>query len=146
VSSNPDVIIVGSGASAVHAAWPLVHAGLRMLMLDVGSRDDRYAPMIPEAPFTTIRRTDRSQHSYFLGDEFEGVPFGRVSVGAQLAPPRAFVNRDADRLTPVESNDFVGMESLARGGLAAGWGAGVARFADADLAGMPITLADLAPN
>jgi choline dehydrogenase-like flavoprotein len=124
----------------------MVHGGLRVLMLDVGSRDDHYASLIPNASFTHIRRTDPSQHRYFLGDEFEGVPFGRVRVGAQLTPPRAFINRDVDDLTPVVSHDFVGMESLARGGLAAGWGAGVARFTDAELAGMPITLADLEPH
>lgn len=152
MSRTADCIIVGSGASAVHAAWPLVKSGLRVLMLDVGSRDERYAPMIPDASFTTIRTTDRTQHRYFLGDRFEGVPFGRMRAGAQLTPPREFINRDAEDLTPVRTTDFVGMESLAMGGLASGWGAGVGRFTNDELkendaAHAPaVTLAELAPH
>ena len=80
--NTADVIIVGSGASAVHAARPLVAAGKSVLMLDVGSRDDRYADLIPSGTFSHVRRTDSQQHRYFLGDRFEGVPFGEVRVGA----------------------------------------------------------------
>jgi len=39
-SGAVDVLIVGSGASAVNAAVPLVQAGLRVRMLDVGYRDE----------------------------------------------------------------------------------------------------------
>lgn len=139
-----DVIIVGSGASAVHAAWPLVMAGRNVLMLDVGSRDDVYAPLIPDGTFSQVRRSDPQQHRYFLGDRFEGVPFGRVRVGAQLTPPREFINRDVDDLTPVETPDFVGMESLGVGGLASGWGAGVCRFTEDELA--PVSTSEMAPH
>lgn len=141
-----DVIVVGSGASAVHAAWPLVEAGLSVLMLDVGYRDHVYEPLIPDKPFEEIRRTDPEQHRYFLGDRFEGVTLGSVRVGAQLTPPRAFIRHGTDELTPIESERFAGMESLARGGLASGWGAGVARFTDEDLARTPLRAADLAPH
>ncbi len=144
--TKADVIIVGSGASAAHVACPLVEAGLKVLMLDVGELDERYAPLIPEGTFSHIRRTDQNQHRYFLGDSFEGVPFGGVRVGAQLTPPRSFITRRVDELTPVVSKDFIGMESLALGGLAAGWGAGLARFDDGDLQGVPLTAKDLAPH
>lgn len=141
-----DVVIVGSGASGVHAAWPLVEAGLSVLMLDVGNRDDRYAGLIPDKPFTRIRREDAGQHRYFLGDEFEGVPLRRVRVGAQLTPPRRHVSRGAAGHEPLEARGFAGLESLAAGGLGAGWGAGVARFTAADLARTPLKPADLAPH
>ncbi len=142
----PDVIIVGSGASAVHAARPLVAAGRRVLMLDVGHRDDHYASLIPDGPFTHLRQSDPHQHRYFLGDQFEGVPFGQVRVGAQLTPPRAFINRDVDEATPVETADFVGMESLGVGGLASGWGAGVARFSASELASSGLSIAEMEPH
>lgn len=144
--SHQDVIVVGSGASGVNAAWPLVERGLRVTLVDVGFRDETYASRIPPASFEELRRTDAQQHEYLLGDRFEGIPFGGVRVGAQLTPPRAFVNRDVAELTPVESTTFHGMESLARGGLASAWGAGVARFTADDLAGAPIGPADLAPH
>lgn len=141
-----DVIIVGSGASAVHAARPLVEAGLSVLMLDVGHRDDTYAPLIPDRPFSEIRRTDPNQHRYFLGDRFEGVPVGSVRVGAQLTPPRAHIARPDPALAPLDAPAFACLETLARGGLAAGWGAGVTRFNADDLARTPLTPADLEPH
>jgi choline dehydrogenase-like flavoprotein len=146
MSRSADVIVVGSGASAVHAAWPLVAAGHRVLMLDVGIEDDLYHRLIPNDSFDAIRRTDATQHRFFLGDRLEGVPFGTMRVGAQLTPPRSFINRDVGRLTPYEADNFFGMESLAVGGLAAGWGAGVGRFTDEELDGLPITVADLEPH
>jgi len=75
-----DVIIVGSGPGGVNSAAPLVDGGKRVLMLDFGNEDRRYAPLIPKESFSTLRRTDPQQHRYLLGDEFEGVPFGHVRV------------------------------------------------------------------
>src|SRR5439155_1703712 len=132
-------LVVGSGASAVNAASPLVAGGLRVRMLDFGNRDEVYESLVPAAPFSTIRRTDPNQHRYFLGDRYEGLALGRVSIGAQLTPPRQHVPRDTPALTPVISRTFFPLESLALGGLAAAWGAGCPPFIDADLAGFPIT-------
>jgi choline dehydrogenase-like flavoprotein len=47
---------------------------------------------------------------------------------------------------PVDSNTFVANESLALGGLAAGWGAGALPFHEKDFADMPISFSDLAPH
>jgi choline dehydrogenase-like flavoprotein len=140
------VIVVGSGASATNAAFPLVEAGRSVLMLDVGNEDDRYAGRIPDASFSEIRKTDASQHGYLLGDELEGIPVGNARVGSQLTPPRRFIQRDTDRLTPLGRKGFDGFESLALGGLAAGWGAVAVQYDDVDLAGFPIEHADLAPH
>jgi choline dehydrogenase-like flavoprotein len=132
------VIVVGSGASATSAAFPLVRAGISVTMLDVGNDDTHYAPLIPNQPFPTLRASHDEQHRYFLGDEFEGVPFGDVRVGAQLTPPRRFIARDTERLTPVVTSTFGGMESLARGGLASGWGAVAVEWDDTDLRDFPL--------
>ncbi len=141
-----DVIVVGSGPSATAAAVPLVRAGLSVLMLDVGNEDTNYAPLIPESSFVEIRRQDPDQHRYFLGDELDGVPFGRLRVGAQLTPPRQYLARDTDTLTPLRSESFHPTESLALGGLGGGWGASSPQWDDRDLAGFPIRHADLAPH
>lgn len=141
-----DVIVVGSGPSAVHAARAVVDRGLTVLMLDVGNEDTRYRDLIPDAPFLELRRTDPGQHRYLLGDEFEAVPLGRTRVGAQLTAPRAYIARDTDTLTPLVSNQFTPTESLALGGLGSGWGAQAIEFDDRDLAAFPISHADLAPH
>jgi choline dehydrogenase-like flavoprotein len=141
-----DVLVVGSGASAVHAAWPLVEAGLRVRMLDFGNRPEAGDPLVPPLPFSELRRSDPQQHRYFLGDRFEGIGFGLTGASAQLTPPRQYVCRDAAELTPVSSRSFFPLESLARGGLASAWGAGCPAFSPADLEGIPLRHGDLAPH
>lgn len=144
--SDTDVLIVGSGASAVNAAWPLAQAGLRVRMLDFGNRDDVYGPLVPAGSFAQIRRTDPEQHRYLLGERFEGIAFGHTGAGAQLTPPRQYVCRDTAERTPVESADFLPLESLAEGGLAGAWGAGAPPFADPDLADLPLDRRALEPH
>ena len=141
-----DAIVVGSGPSAVNAAYPLVEAGLRVRMLDVGHRDTAYAPLIPDGPYEELRRTDPAQHRYLLGDRFEGIGFGHVGAGAQLTPPRQYVLEDADRLQPITSANFFPLLSLAVGGLGGAWGAGSPPFWAVDLEGLPITYGELAAH
>jgi choline dehydrogenase-like flavoprotein len=142
--ADADVIVVGSGASAVNAAAPLIAAGRAVRMLDVGNVGGRYP--LPDGPFEEVRRRDPQQHRYLLGDRFEGIGFEHVGAGAQLTPPRQFVCEDADRLQPVASTSFFPLHSLAEGGLAGAWGAGAPCFVDSDFAGFPIGHADLAPH
>ena len=141
-----DVIVVGSGPGGVNAATALVEAGRRVLLLDYGNQDRRYAALIPNQPFSEIRRSDPGQHRYFLGDDFEGIPFGPVRVGAQLTPPRMHILADAAERIPVETDGFSLSMSLARGGLGAGWSAGVFPFSDAELGAMGLRLADMQPH
>ena len=141
-----DVVIVGSGASGVNAAYPLVEAGYEVTLLDFGNQDSTYESLIPCRPFSEIRRFDDQQHRYFLGENFQGVPFAPIRNGAQLTPPRLYITRDAERLMPVDSHSFAATESLAVGGLASGWGAGVFPFADEELPGLPISRVDLDPH
>ena len=138
-----EVLIVGSGASGVNAAVPLVKAGHKIKLLDFGNEDLVYDPLIPSLPFHELRRSDEQQHRYFLGDHFEGIPFGPSQNGAQLTPPRHYITADVPDLMPVVSESFTATESLALGGLASGWGAGVFPFGDQELEKLPIKRADL---
>jgi choline dehydrogenase-like flavoprotein len=141
-----DVLIVGSGASGVNAAYPLVEAGYEVKLLDFGNQDSTYDSLIPPRPFSELRRFDEQQHRYFLGENFQGIPFAAVQNGAQLTPPRLYITRDTERMMPVDSRSFIATESLALGGLASGWGAGVFPFTDEELPGLPISRADLEPH
>jgi choline dehydrogenase-like flavoprotein len=141
-----DAIVVGSGPGGVNAAMPLVAGGHRVRLLDYGNTDQRYASLIPRIPFSELRRTDAGQHRYFLGSRFEGIPFGPVRVGAQLTPPRMHILADAPERIPVEAPEFSVSMSLARGGLGAGWSAGVFPFVGEELADMGLGFEEMRPH
>jgi len=143
---SADVIVVGSGPGGVNAAAALVEAGQRVLLLDYGIQDARYAPLIPHASFPELRRSDPEQHRYFLGDRFEGVPLGTVRVGAQLTPPRLHVFAESAERVPVESESFQASVSLARGGFGAAWAAGVFPFTDDELRDLGLSESELRPH
>ncbi len=128
-----DVIVVGSGPSGAMAAQDLVGRGLDVLLLDVGHDDEKYRGLIPDQPFAEIRARHSGQRRFFLGDELEGIPDGEVRVGMQLTPPRQFITRDVAKLLPYRSSTFEPMQSLALGGLGAGWGAAVFTYTDSEL-------------
>jgi choline dehydrogenase-like flavoprotein len=128
-----DLIVVGSGATGSMAAKTLIDSGARVLMLDGGRRDDRYAALIPPKTFVDIRRTQPEQYRYFLGDAFECAAPRALGVGAQLTPPRRFIVDGACEFLPVRSETFAALESLALGGLASGWGLMCGVYSDAEL-------------
>jgi hypothetical protein len=140
---SADVIVVGGGMSAIHAAQTLIEGGRRVLMLDVGVRPQEDAPAVPDEDFVTLRERDPDQHRYFLGDAFEGIPWGPAAHG--LTPPRRYIAEDSGRWCPVRSETFSALESLSYGGLGNGWGAGCARYPEIELKAMgldPATIHD----
>jgi hypothetical protein len=131
--SNQTVIVIGSGASGAAASSYLVNKGIKVLMLDVGMDDTEYRDHIPDIPFSRIRRECEGQQNFFLGKNLEGVPKAGVKVGAQLTPPRQFISKKSDEYQPWNSKNFSLLQSLAKGGLAAGWGAASFTFDDLEL-------------
>ena len=128
---NADVIVVGSGISGAFAAHELVSQGLKVLMIDVGHDDAASRDAIPDLPFSDIIKDPVLSRSIFLGEDNEGIGARGTRVGAQLTPPRHFITRDTEKFLPYESKTFFPMQSLALGGLGAGWGAACFTF-DAD--------------
>ncbi len=85
----------------------------------------------------------------FIGQDFRGITDvleDQVGIAKLNAPNMAFITRNAQALSPVSAAGFDPIQSFALGGLANGWGAGLYRFVEADLAGFPIGAADLAPH
>jgi choline dehydrogenase-like flavoprotein len=72
---------------------------------------------------------------------------GAKPVSLKLrAPALAFITRDGDRLAPLRSTTFDGLVSLAKGGFANVWGAGVYRFNEDDAPGFPFRPGELATH
>ena len=133
-----DYIVVGSGATGAIAAKTLVDEGVNVAVLDVGEQDEAYKDKIPNTDFITIRKKEKDQHSFFLGNDFEGIPWESTRVGSQLTPPRNFLTRFTDSILPITSKTFQPLESLAKGGLGGGWGLGCYTFSkkELDVAGL----------
>ena len=82
-----EYIVVGSGCTGAMAAQTLVEAGADVAMLDVGAQDSYYKQLLPDKDFLSIRREESEQYRYFLGRDFEGIPWGKLAAGAQQMPP-----------------------------------------------------------
>jgi hypothetical protein len=134
-----DCIVVGSGPSGAQAAQTLVQGGMPVLMLDVGVAPGP-EPDTGDQSFETIRHTDATQAKIWLGEKFEGISFGEIATGSQLTPSRKYIIEKVNELTPLLSDSFMAMESLARGGMGGAWGLGCCCFSDAELqkAGMSV--------
>ena len=131
--SDADIIVVGSGCSGAMAAQTLVEKGLRVHMIDVGVQDEQYKNNIPAGNFEDIRKTNNQQHIFFLGKDFEGIPGEETSAGAQLTPPRKHITKYTDDFFRIQSQSFSPVESLAYGGLGAGWGLGCCVYSEKEM-------------
>ncbi|SNS23720.1 Choline dehydrogenase [Noviherbaspirillum humi] len=129
-----DIIIVGSGPAGVSAAFPLLSAGLRVLMVDGGHRPS-VAP--PARSFLSMRSDDPAQWEWMLGREFHAIKFREAASPKLRAPTHDYVFKDFIARNRIAAEHFIAVGSLAQGGLSNAWGCGVARFSDADLAAFP---------
>lgn len=132
MQSDFDIIVVGSGPSGVHAAQEALENGARVGMIDVGNHDRHYRHITPGRPWSELRKNDHDQASYFLGDSADSINPAEQS-GAHLTPARQFITRDTKSLLPIVSDSFDAVQSLALGGLGAGWGAGCACYENDEL-------------
>ena len=142
--SGRDVVLVGSGPSAVHFALTALEAGHRVTMLDVGHGPE--PPVRPELSFLELKRELEDPAAHFLGDDFaEALLPGDGGEYYGFPPAKRFVFRRPaeDRL---RTRGFAALRSFARGGLAEAWTAGVYPFNGHELDPFPFGLPDLLPH
>jgi hypothetical protein len=134
-----DIAIIGSGPSGAQAAKAAVERGLTVALLDFGN-DNPALNSVPNENFSVLRRSDPNQRSYFLPQTMDPEASRSDKLGAHFTAPRAFISRDVAEFLPVESESFFPVQSLALGGLGAGWGAGTPTFEPFELerAGLPV--------
>jgi hypothetical protein len=132
ITSTYDVVIVGSGASGVHAALPLVKSGLKVLMIDGGSEPENQ-PIQSDKDFESVRRQSAHQNKLFLGERLQGmfIPGEKTHSSMMAAGSREHVSRDVDKHLPLDAQGLSVVQTLARGGLTESWG-GACDFFDAD--------------
>jgi hypothetical protein len=120
---EPDVLVVGSGPAGAHAAKQAITDGLSVTMIDFGVDEPQLADSIPQLPFSTLRRSDPNQRDYLLGKTFAAELTRNDRPGAHFTAPREYITKYVNEFLPIESATFRPVQSLALGGLGAGWGA-----------------------
>jgi choline dehydrogenase-like flavoprotein len=132
LAGEADVIIIGSGPAGVSAAWPLVEAGVRVLMLDAAK-----SPLPGHPAHATLAelRTDPARWRTELG--FAG-PLADGGVSPKFATPlaRATLDGFVDG-AGIDTENYMALGAHAAGGLSRIWGALAARYSESDLAGVP---------
>jgi choline dehydrogenase-like flavoprotein len=137
------IVIVGSGASAVHFALSALEKGREVLMLDVGR--ERPAPVMPQATLTQLKDALSDPVRYFLGDTFEAVLYPASNVEYYGFPPSKNYVFSGVPQFQWRAEGFRPLASFAQGGLAEAWTGGAYPFNDAELADFPFAYADIAP-
>jgi choline dehydrogenase-like flavoprotein len=126
-----EFVVIGSGPAGVSAAFPLVEAGRRVLMIDGG--DDRAMPT--DAPWRRM-----------LGDDLESLrPDDGLSPKWRTPEARRTIGAFKQH-SAIDEEDFLGVGALARGGLSRIWGGFVSELDEEDLSGWPVTAAELRPS
>lgn len=137
-----DVIIIGSGPSGVSVAFPLVRAGLNVLMVDGGKQADDNPPL-PETDYLTTRLQASEQWKWMIGKDFYALKSLDAVSPKLRVPTHAYVFDEFLTQNHITQQKFTTIGSLATGGLSNAWGCGVARFSEKDLSLFPFPASDL---
>jgi len=138
------VLVVGSGASAVHFAQSVLARGWAVTMLDIGFEGPE--PILPDAHFGQLKERLDDPVRYLLGDSFEGALLPGTEGEYYGTPPsQAFVFRELAGHS-FGASGFAPLFSWARGGLAQAWTGGCYPFNDDDLHDFPFGYDALGPH
>lgn len=140
MNTDFDVIVVGSGPSGVSAAFSLVEAGLRVLMVDGGKQPDVNPP---EEGFLSARAHDKEQWKWMVGENFHALKMRDAVSPKFRVPSQAFAFDGFGRSNQIEGKEFIAVGSLAKGGLSNAWGCGVARLSLDELSEFPFPSSEM---
>ncbi len=118
-----DVLIVGSGAAGVQAAWPLVKAGLNVAMIDGGQTPAINDLRWPNSTFRELRKHNLTQRTLFLGSDLNTLTKPAKTHAHQMTSGRkSYLIAETHKL-PLRSHTLEVLQTLATGGLTETWGA-----------------------
>jgi len=140
VNTDFDVAVVGSGPAGVSAAFPLVEAGLKVLMVDGGRSPTVQLPM---TDYLSARSQDPSQWKWMVGEDFHALKMGGTVSPKLRAPTHRYVFEGFNRVNRIIGDSFVTIGSLATGGLSNAWGCGIACYSESELVDFPFPATEL---
>jgi choline dehydrogenase-like flavoprotein len=142
---NGPIAVIGSGPAGVSAARPLIEAGLPVVMIDAGF-DHEPSPPQTRPTLHELRAGHPDAWRHLVGEDLRGIRLmPEVSPKLRLAAnPENFAAFSP--ANAIDTDNFIAIGTLARGGLSNIWGAATFAYDRADMAGWPIGPADLAAS
>lgn len=137
-----DVLIIGSGPTGIAAAWPLVKAGLSVVMVD------GHQGVAPSSPMMSLDdfHHDEDRWLHTLGKSLENaMPLGNRSPKFTTPLGQSVLAKN-EELLPLRTSGFFAPRSYAAGGLSNIWGALASAFDREDLSSFPFALEEIAES
>lgn len=135
--------VIGSGPAGVACTSALLDCGMKVLMLDAGLRLEPERERIVER----LRMTaPEAWEPGLVASIKENMESGSKGIPLKMSFGSDFPYRAAEKLIAYEGAEVGLRPSLAEGGFSTVWGAAMMPYAQRDLTGWPITMAQLAPH
>jgi choline dehydrogenase-like flavoprotein len=138
-----DAVVVGSGPAGVSACWPMLAAGMRVLMIDGGVPEPLQAPSADT--LADLRADERAAVRSLLDPAAYQSDVAETSPKLRTPVMRRWLS-DYNQAYRVRTNNFELFGVLAPGGLSTAWGGGAGCFTAEELKGFPIDRSDLIPS
>jgi len=136
------IVVIGSGATAVHFAQTVLDLGRKVVMLDVGYTSG--ATELPHASLNELKRELTDPVRYFLGADYASLILPDASSEYYGFPPsKSYVFREVPGYDVV-ARGFSPLFSFATGGLAQAWTGGCYPFTADELSDFPFAWDDMA--
>jgi choline dehydrogenase-like flavoprotein len=135
-----DVIVIGSGPAGVSASFPLLAAGMRVLMIDGGGTND--VPP-PEGSYLEQRAEALDQSDWMVGAHYHALRAHTAASPKLRTPTHETTFAGFATSNRIHGEGFTVVGSLAAGGLSNAWGCGVAALSPAELSSYPVDASDM---
>ncbi len=135
--------VVGSGPAGVACARALLDKGVRVVMLDGGTRLEANRVRAVETLGSSQPEDFDPDLVALIKENMDATPEG---VPLKVAFGSAFPYQGVDTYLPVDIDGFSASPSLAAGGLGNVWGASMLPFRADDIADWPLPISALAPH
>lgn len=131
-----DVIVIGGGPAGAHCSDALIEAGATVTLIDGGFEAPAFMQDAPTENFEDVRIQRSDQHRWFLGADYSSIPLQGLQGGlggGMASGNRSYAVSHTKELLPLSGHGDHIIQSLAKGGLGAIWGATCAYLNEEDL-------------
>ena len=142
-----DVLVIGSGAAGTSASFPIVEAGISVLMLDQGrTRPQEHKSDDDMSSLWSKRTNDPAQWELFLGRDLSG-NLNQTDVSPKFRIPSfRYITEGFAEAYNIEADGVFPTGSLSLGGLTGMWGGGAVGYNDIDLSDYGLQYRDFAES